>query len=164
MKTYSEEEVSAYEARYALQLPRLARIFLTRVSSSLMSLSKEPLYACIHPRDDYGYNVFDHDEVKISYCRKGEDFDKEDGEFDSRVVDAFEGRHNWLSMVVDGPLRGRVFDFSSESGIGSTEGQIDFFLNSTTPVASSDHASLSILARLFPGLRKRGQSGRSDCI
>ena len=159
---YSEEEIRGYEARHSITLPELARTFLTRVSKSLLNIDK--IYDAWFPegRDNFEYSVFDFDDIIIAY---GQDdyWDDKKEKYTSRVVDIFTGRKESLKMVIDGPHRGRIFDFHSSSGIGATQDQVDFFLNGMTPRVENREYD-SIMYRVFPGLRKSRPSEVPACI
>ena len=122
---YSEEKVLEYETRHSIRLPELSRTFLTKASKSLLNLETK-IYDAWFP-EEY------HKDEKV------------------HVVDIFHGRDEFLTMVIDGPHRGRVFDFHSSSGIGCTQDQVDFLLNGMTRNCCE---YTSIMSRLFPGLKK----------
>ena len=64
---YSEADIVAYEDQYNAKLPKIARIFLTRVSKSLVNINKSPNLAFIPIDDDFEYGVCDFNEYKIYY-------------------------------------------------------------------------------------------------
>ena len=153
----SEEIVAAFEARHSLKLPELARTFLRSVSSSLMDLEMPPKYARI-AEDTFEYSIFDFEDVSfyedVSFDEDEDDDDQDMTKYTSQVVDIFSDRNPFLTMVINGPHKGRIFNFSCESGIGCTQDQVDFFLNGMTPTVNNMYGSISIMPRVFPGLKK----------
>jgi len=149
----SEADIVSYETTHSLKLPELTRTFLTRVSSSLLDFNQKPKYALINGKTSFGYSVFDFDEVTIRYDSDSDSDYEDDEDMEKyRVINIFTERTPWLIMVIDGPHRGRIFDFRSSCGIGTTEHQVDFFLNGMTPTTNK-HVSLSIMSYMFPGLK-----------
>jgi hypothetical protein len=126
---HSLEAIVEYENKYSIEIPRLARIFTTYVSSAIFKLDKAPLNAYIDTNSNFYYGVFDFDEIRIFY---GED-EEEDNKYNSRVINIFHERNCFLFLVVDGYEKGRIFDERCSSGLGSTELEVEFFLNSLTP-------------------------------
>ena len=125
---HSIESILKYENKYSIEIPRLARIFATYVSSAIFNLDKEPLNAYIDTNSNFYYGVFDFDEIRIHY-----DDEEYDHEVNSRIIEIFCERNIFLYLVVDGYEKGRIFDERCSSGLGSTEKEVNFFLNSMTP-------------------------------
>ena len=141
---YSIESINEYEKKYNIKLPRLTRIFATYVSSAIFNLEKAPLYTYIDPERSFNYGVFDFDEITVYY----DDDEVKDPDCNSRIINIFYGRNEFLSCVVDGYEKGRIFNESCSSALGSTETEIDFFLNSITPIRFKHIRS--IIQNLFP--------------